>query len=150
MLSFGKTSTWCLCTSSGDLLGPAPGKEICGEQGGIVAALLPDAGDQRVGGRVAQLVEPALERGSRRLGVEPGGADTFMAEEALQVGDVHSERQQPRGHGVPQQVRVDALGDPGRLGHGADDLADALPGQGVRHGAGPLLANSGPARRASM
>ena len=48
-------------------------------------------------------------------------------------------REQPRGHGVPQQVRVDALGDPGRLGHSADDLADALAGQGVRHGAGTCL-----------
>ena len=67
-----RASTWCSCTSSGDLLGAAPGEEFGGEQGGIVAALLADAGHQRVGGRVGQLVEPALESGGRRLGVDAG------------------------------------------------------------------------------
>ena len=70
----------------------------------------------------------------------PGGADALVAEEALQIGDVHAQREQARGHGVPQQMRIDALGDPGGTGHPADDLADALAGQGVRHGAGTLLA----------
>ncbi len=44
---------------------------------------------------------------------------------------------------------IDALGDPGCTRHLADDLADALAGQGVRHRGGTLLAAgeqpSGPA-----
>jgi len=79
-------STSTSCTSSIDLLGPTPGEQVGGEQGGIVAALPLDAGDQRVGGRVGQLVEPTLQRGGRGLGVEPGRADALVAEEALQVG----------------------------------------------------------------
>ncbi len=69
----------------------------------------------------------------------PGCGDALVPQEALQVGDIHSQCKQPRGHRVPQQVRVDALGDPGCLGHPSDDLADALAGQGVRHGAGTRL-----------
>jgi len=41
---------------------------------------------------------------------------------------------------VPEQVGVDALGDPGGTGHAADDLADALAGQHMRRRAGSLLA----------
>ena len=66
-----------------DLLGSAPGQQVGGDQGGIVAALPLDAGNQRVGGQVGQLVEPALERDGRCFGIEPGGGDAFVAEEAL-------------------------------------------------------------------
>ena len=76
-------STSTSCTSSIDLLGSAPGQQVGGDQGGIVAALPLDAGNQRVGGRVGQLVEPALERDGRCFGIEPGGGDAFVAEEAL-------------------------------------------------------------------
>ena len=93
-----------------------------------------------VGGGVGESVEPALQRGGRRLGIVAGRGDALVAQEALQVGDVHAEREQARRHRMAEQVRIDALGDPGDLGHGADDLADALAGQCVRHGAGPLLA----------
>src|SRR4051794_19518770 len=79
----GMASTSTSCTSSIDLLGSAPGQQVGGDQGGIVAALPLDAGHQRVGGRVGQLVEPALERGGRCFGIEPGGGDAFVAEEAL-------------------------------------------------------------------
>lgn len=63
-----------------------------------------------------------------------------MAEEMLQVGDIHPAREQPGGHRMPQQVGIDALGNPGRPCHRAHDLADALTGQGVRHRARALLA----------
>ena len=59
-------STSTSCTSNIDRLGPAPCQQIGGDQGGIVPALLLNAGDQRVGGRIGQLVEPALERGGGR------------------------------------------------------------------------------------
>src|SRR5215213_7808357 len=121
-----KASTSTSCTSNIDRLGPAVCQQIGGDQGGIVAALLPNAGDQGVGGRIGQLVEPALQRGGGRLGVESGGADALVTEKALQVGNVHSERKQAGRHGVAQQVRVDALADAGSHGDGANDLADPL------------------------
>src|SRR4051794_8301184 len=74
-----EASTSTSCTSNIDLLGPAACKQIGGDQGGIVPALLPNAGDQSVGGRIGQLVEPALQRGGGRLGIEPGGADALVA-----------------------------------------------------------------------
>ncbi len=89
-----KASTSTSCTSSADALGTAPGQQVSSEQGGIVAALLPDACDQGMGGRVGQLIEPALERGGAGFGIEPGGGDAFVAEEALQVGDVHPQCEQ--------------------------------------------------------
>ena len=92
---------------------------------------LPDAGDQRVGGGIGQLVEPALQRGGRRFGVETGRGDALVSEETLQVGDVHAEREQAGRHRVAQQMRVDALADPGGDGDGADDLADPLARQHV-------------------
>lgn len=63
MLACRKASTLILCTSSANPLGAAPGQQIGGDQGGIVAALLADAGDQRVGSRIGESVEPALQRG---------------------------------------------------------------------------------------
>jgi hypothetical protein len=39
--------------------------------------------------------------------VEAGGGDTPVAEEALQIGDVHTERQQAGRHCVTQQMRID-------------------------------------------
>lgn len=115
-----------------------PNQEIGGKQGGIIAALLPDAGDQRVGGRVGELVEPALQRGGRCLGTVPGCADALVPEEALQVGDVHSQREQARSQRVPQQMRIDAFGVPGG-GHPADDLAHTLPVQRIQCRPGPVL-----------
>src|SRR4051794_11845533 len=97
-----KASTSTSCTSTIDLLGPAACEQIGGDQGGIVAALMPNTGDQSVGGRIGQLIEPALERGGGRLGIEPGGANALVAEKALQVGDVHAERKQAGRHGVAQ------------------------------------------------
>src|SRR4051812_46377543 len=108
-----KASTSTSCTSNIDLLGPAACEKIGGDQGSIVPALLPNTGDQSMGGWIGQLVEPALECSGSRLGVEPGGADALMAEKALQVGNVHSEREQAGRPGMAQQVRVDALADCG-------------------------------------
>ena len=109
-------------------LRPAPGQQVGGDQGSVVASPLADAGDQRVGSRVGDPVKAALQRGSRRCGVEPGRGDALVAEEALQVGDVHAEREQARRHRMAQQVRVNALGDPGSTGYAADHLANALAG----------------------
>ena len=52
----------------------------------------------------------------------------------------HSERKQAGRHGVAQQVRVDALADSGPHRDGANDLADALASQHMRHRAGASLA----------
>jgi hypothetical protein len=49
-----------------------------------------------------------------------------VSEKALQIGDVHAQREQAGRHRVAQQMRVDALADPGSNGDGADDLADPL------------------------
>ena len=84
-----------------------------------------------MGGRIGQLVEPALQRGGCRFGIKTGGGDALVAEETLQVGDVHAEREQAGRHRVAQQMWVDALADPGSNGDGADDLADPLARQHV-------------------
>ena len=68
--------------------------------------------------------------------------DALVAEEALKVGDVHPEREQPGGDRMAQQVRVNSVGDSGRAGDATDDLANALAGQHVRRRAGALLAAS--------
>ncbi len=112
-------STATSCTSSTDLLRPALRQQIGGEQRRFVAALLPDARDQRVRGGIGELVEPALERGRRGLGMEAGRRDVLVAEEALQVRNVHADRQQTRCHRVAQQMRIDTLADPGGNGDGA-------------------------------
>ncbi len=140
MLGSEAASTSTSCTCSADALGPTSGEQIGGEQGGIVAALLSDIGDQRARGPIGQLVKAALHRGGGGLGVVPGGGDALVAEEALQVGNVHAEREQPRGHRMAQQMRIDALCDCGGTGHPSDDLADALAGQRMWHRARALLA----------
>ena len=66
----------------------------------------------------------------------------------LRPGNVHSvdEREQLGSHGLPQQVRVDLLGDPGHPRHLAHDLPDPLSDQHVRRRAGEprcQLGNSG-------
>src|SRR4051794_22354797 len=92
-----------------------------------------------MGGRVGELIEPALERRGRRLGVDPGSADALMPEEALQVCDVHAEREQAGRYGVAKQVRVDAFLDSGGDRDSANDLADPLAGEHMRRRAGALL-----------
>jgi hypothetical protein len=57
--------------------------------------------------------------------------NTFVTEEALQIGDVHTERQQAGRHRVAQQMRVDTFADRGSNGDGPDDLTDPLARQHV-------------------
>ena len=80
---------------------------------------------------IGQLVEPALQHGGCRFGIKTGRGDALVSEETLQIGDVHAEREQPGRHRVAQQMRVDALADPGGDGDGANDLADPLARQHV-------------------
>src|SRR5271157_19410 len=103
-------STITSCTSSGDTLRPPLCEQVGGKQRRLVPLLLPDTGYKGVSGRVGQLVEPALQGGSRRLGVEARRGDTLVSEEALQISDVHAERKQAGRHRVAQQMRIDALG----------------------------------------
>ena len=119
-------STTTLCTSSTDALCPALRQQISGQQSRFIPLPLPDPRDQRVSGRVGQLVEPALQRGGCRLRVEAGGDNTLVAEEALQIGDVHTARQQAGRHCVTQQMRIDAFGDP----RGASHIPDSTCGVG--------------------
>ena len=133
------TSTTTSCTSSGDALRPPLREQIRGEECRLVTLPLPDTGDQRVGGGISQLVEPALQRRGCCFGVEPGCGDAFVTEKALQVGDVHAQRQQPGGDGMAQQVRVDAFTDPSGAGNGSHDLTDALAGQHMRRWSRTLL-----------
>src|ERR1700710_677575 len=123
------TSTTISCTSSTDLFRSALCEQFGGEQRRFVALPLSDAGNQRVGGRISQLVELTLQRGGCRFGVKTGGGDALVSEEALQIGDVHAEREQAGRHCVAQQMRVDALADLDSNGDGADDLANPLARQ---------------------
>src|ERR1700722_12106164 len=104
---FARASISTLCTSSGDTFCPPLGEQFGGEQRCFVSLPLPDARNQRVGGRISQLVEPALQRGGCRFGIKAGGGDALVAEEALQIGDVHAERKQAGCHCVAQQMWVD-------------------------------------------
>ena len=72
-----------------------------------------------------------LQRGGCRFGIKAGGGDALVAEEALQIGDVHAERKQAGCHCVAQQMWVDTFANPGSNGDGADDLADPLACQHV-------------------
>jgi hypothetical protein len=54
------TSTTTSCTSSGEALRPPLCEQVGGEQRRFIPLLLSDTGDQHVGGRISQLVEPAL------------------------------------------------------------------------------------------
>ena len=129
--AFAPASITPSCTSSGEALGAPMCEQVGGKQCGCISLLLPDAGDQRVGGRIGQLIEPALQRCGCRFGVKTGGGDALVSEETLQVGDVHAERKQAGCHRVTQQMWVDALVDAGSNGDGADDLPDPLARQHV-------------------
>src|SRR5258708_6765051 len=83
------TSTTISCTSSTDLFRSALRQQFGGDQGRFVPSLLPDAGNQCMGGRISQLVELTLQRGGCRFGVKTGGGDALVSEKALQIGDVH-------------------------------------------------------------
>lgn len=87
-------STTTSCTSNGNALRPPLCEQVGGEQRCFVSLLLPDPGDQCVRSRVGQLVEPALQCGGRGLGVASGRGDALVAKEALQIGDVHAQREQ--------------------------------------------------------
>ena len=121
---------------------PALGQELGGQNGGLVAAPVLDRGDQAARRRIGELVELAPQQGGRGLGVAPGGGDVLVAEEALHVGDLHAQREQPGRHSVAQEVRVDPLGNPCGPCHLADDLADPLPAQDMRHRPRALLSAS--------
>jgi hypothetical protein len=56
---------------------PALGEQFGGQQRCFVAALPADADNKRMGGRVGELVEPALQHGGRRLGI--GRVVTMLA-----------------------------------------------------------------------
>src|ERR1700712_3513170 len=130
MPDWATTSTTISCTSSTDLFRSALRQQFGSDQGRFVPPLLPDAGNQCMGGRISQLIELTLQRGGCRFGVKTGGGDALVSEKALQIGDVHAEREQAGGRCVAQQMRVDALADAG--GDGADDLANPLARQHVR------------------
>src|SRR5271157_545677 len=131
MPAFVMASISTSCTSSGDALRPPLCEQVGGKQRCFVPLLLPDTGDQCVRRWIGQLVEAALQGGGRRLGIEAGRGDTLVSEEALQISDVHAERKQAGRHRVAQQMRIDALADPGGNGGGADDLAHPLARQHV-------------------
>jgi hypothetical protein len=71
---FAMARTATSCTNSTDALRPALCEQVGGEQRRFDPLSLPDAGDQYVRGGVGHLVEPALQRGGCRLGVEAGVA----------------------------------------------------------------------------
>jgi hypothetical protein len=117
MPTFVMASISTSCTSSGDALRPPLCEQVGGNQRCFVPLLLADTGDQCVRRGIGQLIETALQGGSRCLGIEAGRGDALVSEEALQIGDVHAERKQAGRHRVAQQMRPDALVDCG--GNGA-------------------------------
>ena len=84
-----------------------------------------------MGGRIGQLIEPALQHCGRRFSIKTRGGNALVSEETLQVGDVHAEGEQSGRHGVAQQMWVDALADTDCDRDRADDLPNALARQHV-------------------
>jgi hypothetical protein len=74
VLAMASTTTSCT-SSGGEALRPPLCEQVGGEQRRFVPLPLPDAGDQRVGGRISQLIEPALQRGGCRFRIKTGGGD---------------------------------------------------------------------------
>ncbi len=66
------TSTTTSCTSSGNALRPSLCEQVGGEQRCFIPLLLSNTRDQCVRRGIGQLVEPALQGGSRRLGPTNG------------------------------------------------------------------------------
>ena len=60
------------CTSSGEALGPPLCEQVGGKQCRLVSLPLSNARDQRMGGRIGQLIEPALQRSGRRFSIKTG------------------------------------------------------------------------------
>ena len=60
------------------------------------------------------------------VGVNLGGGDSGVAKEFLDDTEIGTVFKEVGGKGVPQQVRVDVLFNPGLLGAFFDDLADAV------------------------
>jgi hypothetical protein len=75
-------STTPSCTSSGEALRSPQCEQVGGEQRCFIPLLLSDTRDQRVRCGISQLVEPALQGGSRRLGVKTGGSNALVSEES--------------------------------------------------------------------
>src|SRR4051812_42423014 len=117
-----------------------PHEQVGRKQGRLVPMPMLDGRDQGMGGRGGDLIEFAPQHASRRFGIEPGGREALVPEEALHVGDIHAEGEQLRRHRMAQQMRVDALRHARRASHFAHDLADPLAGVDIRRGPGSSLA----------
>jgi hypothetical protein len=81
-------STASSCISKADALGPTSREQFDRQQRGFLSAFPPNSGDERMGGRIGELIEPALQNGSRGLGVMPRRHDAGVTEEMLKVSDV--------------------------------------------------------------
>src|SRR3954471_14967170 len=128
------------CISRAEPLDAMPHEQLGRQQGRLVPMPMLDGRDQGMGGRGGDLIEFAPQYGSRRFGIEPGGREALVPEEALHVGDVDTEGEQLRRHRMAQQMRVDALRHARRTRHFAHDLADPLAGVDIRRGPGSSLA----------
>ena len=73
-----------LCISNiGDAFRPALRQQLGCHQRRLVPAVLADARNHGVRGRIGELVKAPPQGGGRGLGVESGGGDALVAEEAL-------------------------------------------------------------------
>ena len=105
-MGFAPATTDGLCISRYADRGAVRAQEICGERADHVSVARPDRAEHLAAGLIGDLIELAPEHGETGLGVDPRRADVLVAEELLDVGDVHAEREQTGRHGVTQQVRI--------------------------------------------
>lgn len=116
-------------------------QQICSKGSDNIAMAMPDLPKQVAPLVAGNPVELALQHGDTGFGVDSGRADILMAEEFLDIGDVHAFRQQPCRHRVAQQMRVDAFFDPGPAGDISHHLADTLASVDTATGFIPFTAD---------
>lgn len=128
MLVSAKTNIAGSCISGFDQAAAIAAQQIGGEGSDNVAVLFGHALQKGSPIGVGDLIELPTQHGDAGFGIDARAADIVMAEKLLDVGDVHPDRQQVGGHGMPEQVWIQTLGDLCFAGNGADDLPDPLSG----------------------
>ena len=132
-------NTLSSCISITEPLGSAFDQQIGGKESSVIALSVLDVRDEGMSGGCGDLIELASQQGGRRFGIKPRGGDVLVAEEALDVGDVHAKRQQLRRHRVAQEMRINALRHVDGAGDLTYDLPNPLTGVDMRRRPGALL-----------
>ena len=107
------------------------GQQIRREGSHDIAMTMSNLTEQITPFGTSDLIEFPPQHSDAGFRIDPCRAYILMPEEFLDIGDVHAIRQQPRRHGVTQQMRIDALLDAGITGDVTHHLSNPLSGIGA-------------------